>query len=117
MGGLAACVGGADADDPTDANGQTEWRDSLVAGGHTVPGSELTQVYVNGEPLQSGAGVDVQFNSADIDGSGAANLTDISLFTQTLFGDYSYRADFLWDGAINLSDAILMTQGNGAACP
>ena len=117
MGGLAPCVGGSDADDPTDSNGMTEWRDSLVAGGYTMPGSELTQVYVNGEPLQSSAGLDVQFNSADIDGSGAANLTDITLFTQVLFGEYNYLADFLWDDAINLSDAILMTQGNGASCP
>jgi hypothetical protein len=118
MGGLAACVGGANADAATDENGDTRWRLSLFAGGFTDPATpELTQIIVNGEALESSSGYDVQFNSADINGSGAANLSDITAFTQILFGDYNYAADFLWDGVINLPDGSLMAQGNGSSCP
>jgi len=63
------------------------------------------------------AGFNIQHNSADFDGNGVANLSDIAAFTQDLFGAYVYRADFLWDGTINLSDVALMAQGNGTACP
>lgn len=116
MGGLSPCTGGTNADAMTDEMGQTTWRNSPFAGGYTDPDTELSQVMVNGQPLEE-PGYPVQFNSADIDGSGAANLTDITIFTQTLFGDYAYAADFLWDGVINLPDGSLMAQGNGSSCP
>ena len=55
-------------------------------------------------PCRAAQVYQVQFNSADLDGNGVANLTDIAAFTQILFGAYDYSADFLWDGVINLSD-------------
>ena len=117
LGGLVGCVGGTNADAATDENGDTQWRLSPFAGGFTDPDNELTQIIVNGEALQSSSGYNVQFNSADINGDGAANLSDITAFTQILFGDYAYTADFLWDGVINLPDGSLMAQGNGSSCP
>jgi len=71
---------------------------------------------VSGDALTQ-PGLDIQHNSADISGDGVANITDIALFTQVLFGAYSYSCDFVYDGIINISDVALMTQGNGAECP
>ena len=117
MGGLAACTAGTSADASTNAAGQTTWVDPMEAGGHTdIDGGELTVVMISGDALTM-PGMDVQHNSADIDGNGVANLGDIAAFTQVLFGAYDYAADFIWDGIINLSDVALMTQGNGSACP
>ena len=115
--GLVGCIGGTNADSATDENGETHWQNALHAGGQTVPDVELTRVIINGDPLETSEGFAVQFNSADMDGSGAANLTDITSFTQILLGEYDYAADFLWDGLINLPDVVLMAQGNGAQCP
>ena len=110
-----ACTNGTAANQNTDETGMTMWQNALNAGGFTDPATELTVVVVNGDAL-SQAGFDIQHNSADIDGNGVVNLTDIAAFTQVLFGVYAYGADFLWDGAINISDVALMTQGNGTAC-
>jgi hypothetical protein len=115
LGGLAFCTGGTIADQYTDEDGMTEWADALSAGGYTDPATELTVVVINGDALDQ-AGFNIQHNSADFDGNGVANLSDIAAFTQDLFGAYVYRADFLWDGTINLSDVALMAQGNGTAC-
>ena len=115
FGGLMACTAGTIADAATDIDGMTVWENALNAGGFTDPATELTVVVVNGDAL-SQAGFNIQHNSADIDGNGVVNLTDIAAFTQVLFGVYAYGADFLWDGAINISDVALMTQGNGTAC-
>jgi hypothetical protein len=115
LGGMVPCANGTAADQATDEFGYTIWEDALAAGGHTDPSTELTVVVINGDPL-SQAGFNIQHNSADIDGSGVANISDIAAFTQILFGAYDYAADFLWDGVINISDVALMSQGNGAAC-
>jgi hypothetical protein len=117
MGGLVACADGTIADSSTDGSGMTMWQDPLFAGGYTdIGGGELTFVMVSGDALTM-PGMDVQHNSADIDGNGVANISDIAAFTQILFGAYDYAGDFIWDGVINLSDVALMTQGNGTACP
>lgn len=116
LGGLSACTAGTIADRNTDDDGITVWEDALGAGGFTDPATELTVVVINGDAL-SQAGFNIQHNSADINGDGSANLSDIALFTQDLFGAYEYRSDFVWDGAINLSDVALMAQGNGTSCP
>jgi len=117
LSGLIACPGGTIADGPTNEDGLAFWRNSPRAGGQTNPYTELTQVFVNGDPVANDPGLDVQFNSADINGDLAVNLADIVLFTQILFGQYDYAADFFWDGVINLPDASFMVQGNGAQCP
>jgi hypothetical protein len=116
LGGLSACTAGTTADQNTDDVGMTRWINALQAGGSTDPATELTVVVINGDAL-SQAGFNIQHNSADFDGNGAANISDIAAFTQILFGAYLYAADFLWDGVINLLDVALMAQGNGTSCP
>lgn len=116
QGGLAPCFAGTVADANTDADGVTQWQEPLAAGGYSDPSSELTIVIIMGDPLPQ-SGLDIYFNSPDLSGDGLVDLTDIAVFTQDLFGAYSYRSDFIWDGAINLSDVALMTQGFGAECP
>ena len=111
--GLAYCNGGTDADASTDENGQTTWTNPVNGGG--CSDGELVEIYVAGSPL-SGAGLDITFNSADLNGDLAVNLADIVTFTQVLNGDYDYCADFNNDGAINLADIVRMTGGIGAAC-
>ena len=116
-GGLASCPGGTIADADTDANGMTQWQEPLAAGGYTDPVSELTIVFVSGGAL-SQPPLDIYFNSPDLSGDGLVDITDIAMFAQDLFGAYSYRSDFNWDGAINLSDVSYMTTlGIGAECP
>jgi hypothetical protein len=111
-----ACTNGTTADANTDADGQTQWQNALLAGGFSDPASDVTQVYISGAPLNQ-PGLDVQYNSADLSGDGVVNLTDIGQFATAYFGAYAYKADFIWDGALNLSDIGRLAQGNGAACP
>jgi len=117
MDGLVACDGGTVADADTDGAGQTMWMDPLKAGGYTdIGGGELTVVMVSGDALTM-PGMDVQHNSADIDGNGMVNISDVAAFSQVFYGAYDYSADFIWDGSLNISDVALMAQGNGTACP
>ncbi|MFN2370740.1 MAG: hypothetical protein ABR506_06230 [Candidatus Krumholzibacteriia bacterium] len=113
-GGMVACGGNATADQNTDANGVTFWVDPLFAGGQS---SALTLVMVNGDPLTSNSGLQISFNSADINGDGVVNLSDGGFFTQDLFGVYNYRSDFNYDALVNVSDAGFMANGLGAVCP
>jgi len=111
--GLAACGGNAVADANTDANGVTTFGNPLFAGGWYT---DATQVVISNDPLTSGD-VNLRFNSPDINGDGATNLTDGGFFTVVLFGAYSYSADYNADGVINVSDAGFMSSGLGASCP
>jgi len=111
--GLAACGGNAVADANTDATGMTTFANPLFAGGwYTDP----TGVVISGDPLTSGD-LNLNFNSPDINGDGATNLTDGGLFTVILFGAYGYQADLNADGVINVTDAGFMSSGLGASCP
>lgn len=115
--GLAPCPGGSIADANTDANGMTQWQEPLAAGGYTDPVNELTIVMVGGGAL-SQPPLDIYFNSPDLSRDGLVDITDIAMFAQDFFGAYSYRSDFNWDDAINLSDVSFMTtRGIGAECP
>lgn len=111
-GGLAACDGGTAADASTDINGETTWSNPLAAGGSSD--GETAQVVIAGTAL-AGAGLDITFNSADMNGDLTVNLSDIALFTSKLSA-YDYSADFNNDGVINLSDIARFTGGMGVSC-
>jgi len=111
--GLAACGGNATADLNTDALGETTFGNPLFAGGWYT---DATQVVISGDPLTSGD-LNLRFNSPDINGDGATNLTDGGNFTVDLFGSYSYRSDYNADNVVNITDAGYMSAALGAGCP
>jgi len=114
-GGMAACTGGSTADFNTNAMGVTTWVTPLQAGGSS---EALTVVMVAGSALTSSAGLAISHNSADINGDGAVNLTDVPLFAGDFYGGvYAFRSDFSYDAAVNLSDVVKLAQALGAACP
>ena len=121
-GGMALCAGGSVADANTDAAGQTTFSGTLFAGGQSDPldAGEGCDVMVNGSPLNQPV-IDMLFNSPDISGDLVVNLTDVIQYTQDFYsgnsGDLIYRSDFYWDGNLNLSDTVLLSQGSGAQCP
>lgn len=112
--GMIPCGGNATANQNTDEFGVTFWTNPLFAGGQS---SALCLVMVNGDALTSNSGLQISFNSADINGDGIVNLSDGGFFTQNLFGAYSYRSDFNYDSSVNVSDAGFMASGLGAVCP
>ncbi len=112
-GGMVACAGGTSADQNTDENGFTQWVSPLNAGGFS---EAVCKVYVNGLAL-NGAPFTLFFNSADVNGDGSVNLSDVGMFTSSFFGDYSFSADFMADGVLNLSDVGFMASGLGTSCP
>lgn len=114
-GNFIACNGGTTADLNTNASGVTTWAAPLRAGGWST---SKTIVVINGAPLTSNTGLVLRHNSADINGDGNANLSDIPLFA----GDFSggtnaHRSDLLYDGFVNLSDIPRLASGIGAVCP
>ncbi len=114
-GGLAMCGTGAIADANTNANGEAFWVQPLRAGGAS---EALTVVLINGAALVSSAGLAISYNSPDINGDGAVNLTDVPLFAGDFYGGaYAFRSDFYYDGTVNLSDVVQMALGFGSACP
>jgi hypothetical protein len=114
--GLAICAEGTVADANTDENGETTFSQSVFGGGHTDPAAnERTHVVVNGTPLAS-PGMDIQFNSPDLNGDLRADLCDVVAFASHFFGPYAYAADFFWDGAVDLNDIALIAQSLTAAC-
>ncbi len=112
-GGLAACSNGTGADGSTNVSGQTTWTASPAAGGHTE--GETVLVMIAGAAL-SGGGLNMTFNSADINGDLSVNLTDIVAFSQAMTSGYAYSADFNNDGSLNLSDIVRLAGGNGVSC-
>lgn len=112
-GGMVPCGNAAFADAETDAEGVTHWSLPLAAGGHS---QALCIVYINGDALTSNAGLGLAFTSADIDGDGLVNLTDVGFFTSYL-GGWDSAGDFTNDGVVNISDAGLMAGALGASCP
>jgi hypothetical protein len=113
--GMAACTGGSTADFNTNANGVTVWVTPLQAGGSS---EALTVVMVAGSALTSSAGLAISHNSADLNGDGAVNLTDVPLFAGDFYGgSYAFRSDFAFDGSVNLSDVVKLAQALGANCP
>ncbi|MBK6734777.1 MAG: hypothetical protein IPG61_11965 [bacterium] len=113
-GNFLACTGGTTADLNTNASGVTTWAAPLRAGGWST---SKTLVVINGAALTSNTGLVLQHNSADINGDGNANLSDIPLFVADFYGAYSFRSDLLFDGIVNLSDIPRVASGVGAVCP
>lgn len=112
-GNFIACSGGTIADTNTDAMGVTHWILPLNAGGWST---SKTIVVINGSALLSNNGLVLQHNSADINGDGSANLSDVPEFAADFFGSYNFRSDLLFDGVVNLSDVPNLAAGIGAAC-
>ena len=112
--GLIPCVGGTIADSNTDAFGITWWQDPVFGGGSSEP---LTVVLVNGSPIELTSGVNLRFNSPDINGDLVVNLVDVALFASDFFGAYHFRADLYRDGVINLQDLATFAQAFGTSCP
>jgi hypothetical protein len=119
LGGLVTCPGGCSADHATDAEGRTTFSGALRGGGHTDPSAgETLQAVVNGEVCASGEGADVQVNSPDLSGNLVVDLSDVVLWVAIYQGGgYDYAGDFYYDGVLDLSDVVMMSQGLGAACP
>jgi len=115
--GLTYCANGTAADASTDINGITHWTNPVLGGGYSI--GETVNVYIAGSPL-AGGGLNLTFNSADINGDLSVNLSDIAAFTQVLGGNYvnnpKYAGDFNNDNVINLSDIVRMTAGIGTHC-
>jgi len=113
-GNFIACTGGTVADVNTNASGVTTWANPLRAGGWST---SKTLVVINGSALTSNSGLVLQHNSADLNGDGSANLSDIPLFAGDFYGAYAFRSDLQYDGIVNLSDIPRLASGVGAVCP
>lgn len=114
-GNFVACNGGTVADVNTSGVGVTTWANPLRAGGWS---SSKTIVVINGAALTSNSGLVLQHNSADINGDGIANLSDVPLFaTDFSVLPAALRSDLQFDGLVNLSDIPRLAAGIGAACP
>ena len=117
VGSLVACSGGTIADHDTDLEGRTVWALPLRAGGHIDPDEgEFLMIEIGQYAVLVSSLEHLRINSADIDGDGRVNLTDVGIFNSDLGGS-AYRSDFHWDGVVNLSDAGMMAAALGAACP
>lgn len=115
---MTSSTHGFSADANTDTNGETLFATSLAGGGWS---EGPMWVYLNGDrAIHPGFWVHppvaLRFNSADIDGDGVVNLTDVSYFAIDFYGAYNYRSDFLWDGTLNLADVQLLAAGVGIGC-
>jgi hypothetical protein len=113
--GLCTCTGSAIADHNSNFNGQTKFTNPICGGGASVDFS--TAIYVNGERLAHPPLGHIMYNSPDANCDFSINLSDIVRFANVFFGDYDYSADFLWDGAVNLSDVVTLTPHLGHRCP
>ena len=92
----------------------THWANPLFAGGHS---EAVTEVRVNGSPLEQTSGVNLSINSRDINGDLVVNLSDVQIFTADFYSEFQFRSDFFRDGMINLSDIVPLSYAVGAACP
>ena len=109
--------------DPPHWYWSTKFSQPILGGGHSVPGVESVEIHTAAfvEPLKwlgnpAANGSDLQFNSADIDGSGDVFLTDIPLFVQDFYGTYAFRSDLIFDGVVNLSDLARFVPAYTRAC-
>lgn len=117
LGGLVACPGGTVADASTDAAGQTTWSGAFNAGGNSdYLAGEGCIIVINGDALTQAA-LPVYFNSADITGDLAVDISDVTVFAGDYFGVAAYQSDFYWDGIMDVSDVVKLAPAFGVACP
>jgi hypothetical protein len=94
-------------------NGSTQFQNALQAGGSSLTD---TRVLINGNALANS--LPVSYNSPDLDGSGAVNLTDVQFFAGDFFAvSYSFRSDLFFDNVVNLSDIPVIAATVGSSCP
>lgn len=116
--GMAYCTGGSVADFSTNAAGETEWVAPMNAGGWSGGAGVVTTVMINGAPLTGSAPFPIWHNSADINGDGAVNVSDVQKFAVDYFApSYAFRSDLQFDAIVNLSDIPILAQAVGASCP
>ncbi len=111
--GVVHCGYGACADSNTDINGTTHWTQPLFAGGHSNAGCYIDLVGVVLGDLH----FPLYVTSADLNGDGQVNLSDIGRFSEYFFGTYDFAADFNYDGQLNLADVGRLAVGVGTSCP
>ena len=120
--GLNMCMGGINADGPTDSEGWFTFSGSPRMGGWSDAGNPpFVYVMVVGNILYDDFGQlispTIVANSPDINADLTVNLTDVGIFSTDFFGNYSFRSDFFWDGDINLTDVVFMAEMIGDTCP
>jgi len=115
--GLIFCEDGNIADHDSDFNGQTDFSLPLKGGGCAEDAE--TWGMLDGQPFGGSPNplLNLNYNSADMNGDQVVNLTDVVLFADYYGGTYGYCADFYWDGVINLSDLVLFAPHLGHICP
>lgn len=117
-GGPAVLCGSFVNEVTRDENGWVSLLPDLRGGGHCGPDETgditLWIPVCPNQMLELGSAV--YFNSPDINGDLRVDLSDMPLFVGDFFRAYTYRSDFNWDGQVNLSDLVMMTQGLGSSC-
>lgn len=76
---------------------------------------------LTGLALVSDRGLDLQFNSADLDGDLDVDLADVGQFSIDLSAfvggaPAAFRSDYFWNGQLNLQDIGSLGTGIGTAC-
>lgn len=111
------------ADQDTDSNGWTTFSSRLFTHGQLQGGaySEHYAIYVDwsgsGTWSLEYAGDDILVKTADFDGDGTVNLSDIDEFATYFYnGAYDTQADFNGDGVEDVTDISLLAGSMGAAC-
>lgn len=106
------------ADMPSNAAGQTQFSLSYHGGGWVQGPTMVWVLEATGAWMPIPTPVNVSFNSPDINGDLAVNLTDVGIFSVDFYGAvYMYRSDFNFDGVINLTDVSMLAPNLGANCP
>ncbi|MEN8008310.1 MAG: hypothetical protein ABFS42_14940 [Candidatus Krumholzibacteriota bacterium] len=106
------------ADGPSNAAGQTRFSLAYHGGGWVQGPTLIWVLEVTGAWMPIPTPVTVSYNSPDINGDLAVNLTDVGLFAMDFFSAvYNYRSDFNFDGAINLTDLSMLAPNIGVTCP
>jgi len=111
-GNLYVCGGQLNPDHETNFYGQTTFTGPYLVGGW----ASGFVVFIAGAAVPGPGVTNLNMNSADLTGDGVVNLSDCQLFTTLLNGPYDYRADFNFDGAIDLVDTALFVPSVGMGC-
>jgi hypothetical protein len=109
---VVACPGRMIADDMTDGYGVTTFSGPFQAGACGYG----TMVVINGQPLVHPP-LELGFVSPDLDGDLVVDLTDVVQFATAYLHGYEPCCDFYHDGALDLTDVILLAQHLTHACP